>query len=139
MPHRSRLRLSPGKRSRAFRLGGAFMLTLGLVLAPVVGAREPRAIQAPPRFADGTADILRRRCLRCHGAREPDAELRLDSFAALMRGGEDGPVVVEGDPDASLLYRKIRRIDRPPMPPRVALPARERQTIRAWIAAGALP
>jgi hypothetical protein len=119
------------------------MLTLGLVLAPVVvaplGAKELRAVRAPPRFADGTADILRRRCLRCHGAHEPDADLRLDSFAALMRGGEDGPVVIEGNPGASLLYRKIRRIDRPPMPPRVPLPAGERQTIRAWIAAGALP
>jgi hypothetical protein len=99
----------------------------------------PAAIRGLPRFGDGAAAILRRRCVRCHGARDAGGGLRLDSFAVLMRGGEEGPAIIEGDPEASLLYRKIRRIDRPPMPPRVPLPASEREVIRAWIAAGALP
>ncbi len=47
--------------------------------------------------------------------------------------------VVPGDPEASLLYRKVAEIDLcgKRMPPRDALPADEIEIIRAWIEAGA--
>ena len=121
---------------------GAVALLVALAVGPgrsVSRAEGPRSRRISPRFDDGTAGILRRRCVRCHGPVAPDAELRLDGFSGVMRGGETGPAVVERDPDASLLYRKVRRLDRPAMPPRVPLPAAEREVIRAWIAAGALP
>lgn len=133
----------PGPCPRAPAFGGALAAALAVSLALVVAVSHAEEPSAParglPRFGDGTAALLHRRCVRCHGARDAGGGLRLDSFAGLVRGGERGPAIIERDPDASLLYRKIRRIDRPPMPPRVPLPAEERAIIRAWIAAGALP
>lgn len=140
MVRRLRLCVRPGEPHRPFGLTAAVVVALALRPTPSVGrADDPHPVRSPPRFEDGTAQILRRRCVRCHGAVRPDAALSLDGFSGVMRGGETGPAVIEGNPAASLLYRKIRRIDRPAMPPRVPLPAAEREVIRAWIAAGALP
>jgi len=110
------------------------LLALGPGATGSTDVREPE-----PRFDDGAADVLRHRCVKCHGPRDRGGELRLDSFGAVMRGGEDGPVVIAGDLDGSMLYQKIIRRHRPPMPPRVPLPADERETLRKWIAAGARP
>ena len=81
--------------------------------------------------------VFHRHCVRCHGPREQSGGLRLDSYENVLRGGEEGPVIIPGDPNASLLFQKVQRRDDPPMPPRKALPAREVAKIRAWIAAGA--
>jgi hypothetical protein len=70
---------------------------------------------------------------------EPQNGLRLDSYDAVMRGGQDGPVIVPGDPEASLLLQKVLRRDRPPMPPKKKLRRAEVRTIREWIEGGALP
>lgn len=92
-----------------------------------------------PRFGDRVARILKTRCARCHGAAEAQNGLRLDTYDAVMRGGQDGPAIVPGDPKASLLLQKVLRRDRPPMPPKKKLRRAEVTTIRDWIKAGALP
>jgi hypothetical protein len=92
-----------------------------------------------PRFGDSVAGILRTHCTRCHGATEANNKLRLDGYDAVMRGGQSGPVIVSGAPEASLLLQKVLRRDRPPMPPKERLPWAEINTIRDWIQAGALP
>jgi Planctomycete cytochrome C. len=51
-------------------------------------------------------------CVTCHGGKKHKAGLRLDSFAAVMRGGKHGPVVRVGDAKSSELFR---RITLPPM------------------------
>ena len=110
-----------------------------LVSASARVAARPATRPAPPGFAGRVAEILKRRCVRCHGPNESHADLRLDSFPATRRGGERGPVVIPGDPRGSLLVRKIEHRDRPFMPPRERLPTSERAVLRAWIAAGANP
>ena len=95
---------------------------------------------APPvTFARDVKPVLGRYCEECHGAKHQHGGLQLDGYADLMRGGESGPVVVPGDPAASLLVAKIERRDRPPMPPKRRLSAAAIARIRAWIAAGAEP
>ncbi len=98
---------------------------------------------APPnsgaRFDDSVAGIFKSRCVRCHGADDVAGGLRLDSYDEIMRGGERGPAVVPRNGKASLLLQKVMRRDRPPMPPKKALPATEVRAIRTWIEAGALP
>ena len=121
-------------RSRpcGFRLLASFVACLAL------GA--PAAASPPStRFDPAVAAILTRRCVRCHGPTKAEENLRLDSYAGVLRGGTRGPVVIPGAPRESLLLSKVLHRDTPAMPPRQHLPAREIATLRAWIAQGALP
>jgi mono/diheme cytochrome c family protein len=95
--------------------------------------------EPPASFASDAAPVLSRWCVSCHGAKEQEGSLRLDSYLWLMRGGDSGPAVTPGDPTGSLLVAKIERRDRPAMPPRRRLPAALVARLRAWIAAGAPP
>jgi transposase len=82
------------------------------------------------------------RCAACHGARLQRGGLDLRSLTALRAGSDNGPVLVPGDPDASLL---IERIETEACPPRGQLlkyfvrrpPKSEVQILRDWIGAGA--
>jgi len=86
--------------------------------------------------------ILLLRCAACHGARLQQANVDLRSPVAINRGGNNGPVLVPGDPDASLI---IQRIESEACPPQKSLlkffvrrpPASEVQILRDWIAEGA--
>ena len=51
--------------------------------------------------------IFSARCTSCHGENKRKGGLRLDSYAALMRGGDDGVVVKPGDSNSSELFRRI--------------------------------
>ena len=42
-------------------------------------------------------------CLRCHGGQQQKGSLRLDRLESVLKGGEDGKVVVSGDSKHSLL------------------------------------
>jgi mono/diheme cytochrome c family protein len=95
--------------------------------------------QERPSFSREVAPLFDRWCIRCHGAREQEGGLRLDSYLGVMRGGDTAPAVTPGDPEGSLLVAKIERRDRPAMPPRRSLPAPVIVRLRAWIAAGAPP
>ena len=44
-------------------------------------------------------------CIDCHSADDADGEFALDTFAALMKGGEEGAAIVAGKADESLLVK----------------------------------
>ena len=69
-------------------------------------------------FSAELAETIANRCIRCHGERRAQERLRLDSFAAIMRGSEAGPVINPADASQSLLIRKIKgEADGDRMPP----------------------
>jgi uncharacterized membrane protein len=81
-------------------------------------------------------------CLSCHGASKVKGGLRLDSFARLMRGGQDGAVISAGKPEQSLLYERITLPpDHEKFMPQEAKPlsAESIQWIKEWIRQGASP
>ena len=117
----------------------ALLLALLLPSADAPRAAELPQPPEPPSFARDIAPTFQRWCVSCHGAREQQASLRLDSYEGVLAGGDSGPPVIAGDPAASLLVAKIERRDRPAMPPRKRLPRAAVTAIRAWIAAGAEP
>lgn len=84
--------------------------------------------------------ILVEHCIECHGP-DPASRrggLRLDGPAAILAGGESGPVVVPGSPESSRLHRAVSYLDPEfQMPPRGRLDERDREAIRTWIASGA--
>ena len=65
-------------------------------------------INAAPVFAAVIAPILESRCVDCHGPAKSKAGLRLDSFAALMVGSENGTVVTPGDSAKSPLVQHVQ-------------------------------
>ncbi|HEY6849266.1 MAG TPA: c-type cytochrome domain-containing protein [Terracidiphilus sp.] len=94
-------------------------------------------------YAQQVYPILDANCVSCHGASKTSGGLRMDSYDALMKGGKDGPVVVAGQADKSLL---LRRVTLPPghkefMPAEGKPPLRGQEIsyLRAWIQQGASP
>ncbi|MGI8965406.1 MAG: c-type cytochrome domain-containing protein [Limisphaerales bacterium] len=82
----------------------------------------------------------------CHEAKDPEANLVLESFETLRKGGESGAAIVPGKSDESLLVKMIEgKIEKDGkkkiMPPgkKKKLEPAEIALIKAWIDAGALP
>ncbi len=58
-------------------------------------------------FAKDIQPILQQNCVKCHGADKQKGKLRLDSRAAALKGGKDGPALVAGDAAKSDLIRRV--------------------------------
>ncbi|MBK7405921.1 MAG: DUF1549 domain-containing protein [Phycisphaerales bacterium] len=90
--------------------------------------------------------ILSDRCFLCHGPdrEKQKADLRLDNFeGATSPRGEHPAAILPGNPDASEIWRRITSDDPdvvmpPPDSNKKALSEEERETIRRWIAEGAV-
>lgn len=81
--------------------------------------------------------VLVEQCLACHSNDDKQkGGLSLTSRAGLLRGGESGPAIAPGNPDASLLLEALR-YESYEMPPKGKLPARIIDDFAQWIAMGA--
>ena len=70
-------------------------------------------------YAKDIRPIFEASCFRCHGEEKQKGELRLDSLQAVLKGGEDGKVIVPGASKKSLLVIAAARIDdETAMPPK---------------------
>jgi WD40 repeat protein len=100
----------------------------------------PSAPQAAAAAQNTVAaiDILRTECLGCHGPEKQKAGLRLDSRAAALQGGEQGPVLVPRNPGASLLLKVLDAAHDPHMPPKKQLASAQIEVLRRWIRQGAV-
>lgn len=112
-----------------------------LLLAPGSLLLSIPARAEPAFYAARVAPILDRHCVTCHGPEKQKAELRLDSFEAVMRGSDGSAVVVAGDARKSELFRRITlpETDDEVMPSdgKPRLSADEIKIIELWIAGGA--
>jgi uncharacterized protein DUF1553/uncharacterized protein DUF1549/cytochrome c len=121
----------------------ATLLVLAAAAIPARGARQVAAsaagrLDAARAFAEVVAPTLANECLRCHGADRSRSGLRVDSRASLLAGGERGPELVPGDPDASRLVRALRHDDPDvAMPPKKTLPAGVAAAFEEWVRGGA--
>ena len=90
-------------------------------------------------FRKNIRPVLAEKCLSCH-AEKPKGSLRLDTRAAVLKGGKRGPAIVIGEPEKSLLLKAIRHHEEVPrMPPKVADKLTEQVAAKfeKWIADGA--
>jgi len=90
-------------------------------------------------FSGELAATLADRCLACHGENRARQGLRIDSYANLMKGSRDGPVIQAGKAGQSLLIQKLKgQGDGDRMPPNgpPLTPEMIRQ-FETWIAEGA--
>jgi cytochrome c553 len=85
-------------------------------------------------FENKIRPILVKHCYECHGEDEQESDLRLDSYAEMLRGGATAPAVVPGEPDNSLLLHTIGYEDEElQMPPDGKLSDTVIADFRKWI------
>ncbi len=94
---------------------------------PVLGAEQQQ------RFAEEALPIFQAKCLACHGQENPPGNLDLRTLEGILKGGENGPVVVEGASDQSILIRMVSSGSMPPPDVGSGLTDQEIQSLRAWI------
>lgn len=110
-------------------------------LAMAVAGSLPALAVDQDLYKDVVAPILDNKCTDCHGETKQKGRLRLDTYAFIRKGGEDGPVVRAGDPQKSKLYRllqlPLRDEDHMPPAKKTQMTAGEIAAIRWWIEKGA--
>src|SRR5258706_10643168 len=108
-----------------------FLVSLCLLLLTILPSDA-----ATPVFEKDIRPILKAHCFDCHGEGEKlrgGLDLRLRRL--ILKGGEDGPVLVPGKPDRSPLFKLV---DSGEMPKREKKLTREEVAlIKKWIASGA--
>lgn len=89
--------------------------------------------------------LFHEHCVECHGAKEPEGGLILESFDGLMKGGESGPALTAGKSAESLLVKALegnwgKAGKNQFMPPgkREKLTTEQISLFKAWIDAGAV-
>src|SRR5215471_1815693 len=70
-----------------------------------IGLESVPQAQASSFYATRVAPLFEARCVACHGEKRQKSDLRLDSFAAVLRGGRHGAVIHPGDANSELLVR----------------------------------
>ncbi len=89
-------------------------------------------------FESKIRPLLVDRCYECHGEKKQKGGLRLDSKAAWQKGGDTGATIMPGDPEASLLIKAVRYVDKDlQMPPKHQLPPEQVAALEQWVKLGA--
>ena len=80
---------------------------------PLDSAATRQTAEEVAWFERRVRPLLASQCFECHSARSDDlaAGLRLDRRALVLQGGDLGPAVVPGKPEASLLIQAARYAD----------------------------
>jgi hypothetical protein len=116
-------------------LGPVLVWTVLVVSSP---ADEPGPASAASAefFETRVRPVLAERCQTCHGPEKQKGGLRLDSRAAVLRGGETGPAVIPGRPGESLLIEAVNYGDALQMPPKSRLTESEIAALTRWVEIG---
>ena len=89
-------------------------------------------------FEKKVRPLLVEHCLKCHGPEKQKGGLRWDSREGWQTGGDSGPPIVPGKPEASLMMKAVGYADRDlKMPPDQKLEPEQVAVLRQWIALGA--
>jgi WD40 repeat protein/mono/diheme cytochrome c family protein len=111
-----------------------------IALAVVVGFASVATAaesQAPVSFHRELRPLLNAQCNACHKPDKSKGDLDMTSYAALMKGGKKGAVVVAGQPAKSRLV-EVCTGDEPEMPPEGdPLTKAQVAIIERWISQGA--
>jgi len=98
---------------------------------------EPTAEPSGVSFEDDVLPIIQSRCYACHGGdRGTEEGLDMNSYANIMAGSDNGPVVIAGNADDSLLAQMLVEGKMPKRGPKLTPP--QVQLIIDWINQGAL-
>ena len=132
------------------------LASLGLIMGglPPVHAADVDVSKLPPAadkkgvtYEKDIKPVFEKSCYKCHGpeTEKPKGKLRVDTLAAVLKGGENGPDVVPGDIKKSPLLHQVGQIVdeddwMPPKDNKAKIPPLTKDQvalIRAWIEQGA--
>src|SRR4051812_17418253 len=101
---------------------------------------QPVSPEQAKFFEAKVRPLLAENCYKCHSDKKQKGHLRLDSLAAGLKGGENGPALIPGHPEKSRLIRAVAYTDEDlKMPPeeRDRLSAEQVATLTEWVKMGA--
>ena len=121
------------------------MTPLQACLLAAAAASLSSCATQPVSYREDVVPILESRCIKCHAAPDGDGYratgLALDSYAALMRGTDYGPVVMAGDSRRSILNMLVEgragQQQRMPHNEEQGLSDAQIETLRRWVNQGA--
>lgn len=101
-------------------------------------AELPPSVDRKIDFSKDVKPLLVKHCLSCHGERKQESGLRLDSRAAMLKGGDLGIVAAVGKSADSRLIHYVAAVDpKNVMPPEGdRLSAESVGVLRAWVDQG---
>ena len=120
--------IMPGDRN-SVQFSRITLLLACITFTGVAGAKG-----AANKDTERTMRLLYANCLSCHNAEKHKGGLELSSRTAALKGREDGPVIVPGQPDKSALLKALALDADPHMPPKKQLTNVQREAVREWIA-----
>ncbi|HSU69315.1 MAG TPA: PSD1 and planctomycete cytochrome C domain-containing protein, partial [Tepidisphaeraceae bacterium] len=91
-------------------------------------------------FESRVRPVLVDHCYKCHSASAEKLKggLHLDSRDGVLKGGDDGPVIVPGNPGQSRLIEAVHYTNKDlQMPPKDRLSAQQVADLEKWVAMGA--
>ena len=103
-------------------------------------AAAPQEAAGDVAFSRDVAPIFEQSCVECHGPDKVRGRLRMDSVPALQKGGKNGALLKPGDPENSLVMRRVLGLDGEDRMPLDKDPLTDAQIdiLRRWIAGGAV-
>src|SRR5665213_3974176 len=114
---------------------------LALVMLRGAAAQSPPPSHAQNQdlfFEARIRPLLIDNCLKCHGEEKQKGGLRLDSHAAILKGGKKGLVLTPGKPENSRLITAVTYKDPDlQMPPDDQLSDEQVRALNEWVAMGA--
>jgi hypothetical protein len=116
------------------------VLMLSFVVPAVAGEAPAEHAAAFEWFETNVRPILVDHCYTCHSAdTKPAGGLRVDDRNGLLVGGNSGPAIVPGDPETSLLLKRVNHKNPNRRMPKEGQPLTEEQiaALRRWISEGA--
>lgn len=97
-------------------------------------------VQEAELYAHIIQPILKSRCYSCHGPNKQKGKLRLDEKDFILKGGNEGEVIIAGKPDESELIKRILlpMEDEDHMPPKEKpqLTQNDLDLIHWWVSTG---
>lgn len=103
----------------------------------VAGSTRALTAEEVEYFERDIRPLLVENCIKCHGEEKQSASLRLDSQAAMLEGGDSGPVIVPRNSARSLLIKAVRRKGDLEMPPDEPMRDSDILKLERWIEMGA--
>ena len=130
-------------RRRHIILWIPFVLTIIAVVTILTATTNAQPISPAGKdfFENKIRPILVNNCYKCHSSKTEKLKgnLSVEFRESLLKGGENGPAIIPGDPDKSLLIKAVRYTDADlQMPPHdKKLPDTQIASLEEWVKMGA--